>query len=403
MRVLHIGKFFPPHPGGIERCVADLCTGLARRDVEVAALVHAEPGGRGSTRRDATGFDVTRAACHGQLLYAPISPSFPFLLRRILRSFRPDLLHLHVPNTSAFAALLVPAARRIPWILHWHADIPLDTRRLPLRAAYRLYQPLERALLRRASAIIATSAPYRDSSPALAPWLAKTQVIPLGIAARDGGDDADQSAAAPAHAEDAVAPPLRLLTVGRLSYFKGIDVLLRAIADLRQFQLTIVGDGECRESLERLAGDLGIRERVHFAGRIDMDPGGARLLAARYRNADIFCLPSTDRAESFGLVLLEAMRARLPVVASAIRGSGVGFAVRDGTTGLLVPPGDAGALAQALRLLADDAGLRARLGAAGGQRFAEEFTLDRCVDRTLELYRSLPRPSRDHGKARQVT
>jgi rhamnosyl/mannosyltransferase len=181
VRVLHIGKFFPPHPGGIERCVAELCAALKRGGVDVAALVHAEPGSTGSQIHDPAGFDVTLATCHGQLLYAPVSPGFPALLSRLLRQFQPDLLHIHLPNTSAFFCLLLPAARRVPWIVHWHADIPLDSKRRLLRAAYAAYRPWERAMLRRAGAIIATSAPYRDSSPALAPWSAKTHVIPLGI------------------------------------------------------------------------------------------------------------------------------------------------------------------------------------------------------------------------------
>jgi glycosyltransferase involved in cell wall biosynthesis len=390
MRVLHVGKFFPPHPGGIERCLADMCGALTARGVAVAALAHAEPGAKSIQRRDPAGFDVTLAACHGQLLYAPLSPSFPFLLKRTLADFRPDLLHLHLPNTSAFFTLLSPAARRLPWVVHWHADIPLDTRRRLLRLAYGAYRPWERAMLRRAKAIIATSQPYLDSSAALAPWLKKTHVIPLGIA--DSPIASDRAAATAGDSPlisprpSALRPPLRILAVGRLSYFKGIDVLLRAIADVAETSLVVIGDGECRKALERQARSLGIEARVQFVGRLDMDPAGDMTLRAAYENADVFCLPSTDRAESFGLVLLEAMRARLPAIASAIAGSGVGFVVREGETGLLVPPGDAAALANALRRLAADAGLRARMGAAGAQRWQQEFTLDRAADRVLRLY-----------------
>ncbi len=403
--------------------MADLCAALSARGVAAAALAHAEPGAKSIQRRDPAGFDVTLAACHGQLLYAPLSPSFPFLLKRRLADFRPDLLHLHLPNTSAFFALLSPAARRLPWVVHWHADIPLDTRRRLLRLAYGAYRPWERAMLRRANAIIATSQPYRDSSAALAPWLSKTHVIPLGIAdlpspptssgeragvrgqrenhalsfaqalpphptlspiASNGGEGEGFPTRSP-H-EPALSPPLRILAVGRLSYFKGIDVLLRALADVAEATLLVIGDGECRNALEQQARSLGIEARVRFAGRIDMDSAGEMTLRAAYENADVFCLPSTDRAESFGLVLLEAMRARLPAIASAIAGSGVGFVVRDGETGLLVPPGDAAALANALRRLAADAGLRARMGAAGAQCWQQEFTLDRAADRVLALY-----------------
>jgi glycosyltransferase involved in cell wall biosynthesis len=422
MRVLHVGKFFPPHPGGIERCTADLCAALHAHGVDSAVLAHAEPGSAGRQFHAADGYEVTLAACHGRILYAPLSPAFPRLLHRVLGRWRPDLLHLHVPNTSAFWALLSPAARRLPWIVHWHADIPFDTRRRALRAAYRFYRPWEQALLRRCAGIIATSQAYADSSAALAPWRSKTHVIALGIrplptsleSSRLTGSASEDATAVQSHplsptplpqgergssvgAAAVVSPDsdarggLRLLTVGRLSYFKGIDVLLRALVDVPGAQLTIIGDGECRDALERLARELAIQARVAFAGRIDMDGAGAgaATIAEAYAQCDVFCLPSTDRAESFGLVLLEAMRAQRAIVASAIPGSGVGHVVRDGETGLLVPPGDAAALAAALRRLGDDVALRERLAAAGRRRWQAEFTLERSAQQVLQLYRSL--------------
>jgi glycosyltransferase involved in cell wall biosynthesis len=180
-----------------------------------------------------------------------------------------------------------------------------------------------------------------------------------------------------------------VLSVGRLSYFKGIDILLRAVAQVPEMFLHVVGDGECRAALESLARELGIESRVRFAGRIDMDATGTAALQAAYADADVFCLPSTDRAESFGIVLLEAMRARLPIIASAIPGSGVNHVVQADVTGLLVPPGDVAALAAALRRLAADPALREKLGASGERRWRDDFTLDRAAARTLDLYRQL--------------
>ena len=443
MRVLHIGKFHPPHPGGIERCSTDLCVALCTRGVSTALLAHAEPGRHRTERSDHDGIDVTLAACHGLALHTPVSPGFPWLLHKTIHRFNPDLLHLHVPNPATFSALLTPAARKLPWVIHWHADIPLDTRKRSLRLAYRVYRPWEQALLRRATAVIATSQPYLDSSDALAPWRAKTTVIPLGIAPVDvgrpthvecgsrparearntkassptdppsprpspasgrGGAQASPQPSALSPRLDrpqpsalspwAEWPPgkLRVLAVGRLSYFKGFDVLLRALAHVPDASLLLIGDGECRQSLQQLANELGIGARVRFAGRIDMDAAGEAAIVAAYASADIFCLPSTERAESFGLVLLEAMRARLPVIASAIPGSGVGFVVQDGQTGLMVAPGDARALAAALHRLAADPAERDRFGNAGAERWREHFTLDRITDQVLRLYESILSP-----------
>ncbi len=386
MRVLHVGKFYPPYAGGIERSSADLCGALAARDVDVDMLAHAAP--REAARSyTSDGVRGTLAACHGQLLYAPISPGFPLLLKRLITERQPDLLHLHMPNVSAFWALLSPAARRLPWVVHWHADVPLDVSRRGVRAMYRLYRPFEQALLRRARAVIATSEPYRASSTALSAWLGKTAVIPLGLADSLAATARGNELAVPATpalwptADDA---NLRVLAVGRLSYYKGFDVLLRAVAQVPAASLLLVGSGECEAQLKAIAHELGIEARVRFAGHVD-----DATLALAYREAQVFCLPSIERTEAFGMVLLEAMRARLPVIASAIPGSGVGYVVADGVSGMLVTPGDVGALAHALARMARDADLRARLGAGGETRWRAEFTLDRCANRVLDLYRSI--------------
>ena len=374
-RVLHLGKFFPPHPGGIERFVADLAAAQAAQGMAVRVLAHAEPGGWRSRHFRMGGVEVDLAACHGQFVYAPVSPSFPRLLARAIDAFKPDVVHIHMPNTSAFWALLSRAARHLPWVVHWHADIPLDTRRRALRMAYRLYRPWEQALLRRARVVIATSQAYADSSTALAPWRDKVHAIALGLPDWPASDSANST--------DWPAPGLRLLGVGRQSYYKGFDVLLRALARVPEASLVLVGDGECAGSLHALAAELGLGSRVRFAGNID-----DAALAAAYAQADAFCLPSTDRAESFGIVLLEAMRAGLPVIASDIPGSGVGIVVgRKESTGLLIPPNDPAALVAAMRRLAADMDLRRRLGAAARQRFLREFTLDRVTPQVTDVYR----------------
>ncbi|MCC9002203.1 MAG: glycosyltransferase, partial [Candidatus Competibacter sp.] len=144
MRVLHVGKYYPPFAGGMEHFLADLLPALQAQGVTSAALVHHErPGRRGQWPASVDPLPIYRAPCFGRLLYAPLSPAFPFWLNRILCEFRPDLLHLHLPNTSAFWVMASTAARRLPWVVHWHADVvaSLIDRRLAL--AYRLYRPLE--------------------------------------------------------------------------------------------------------------------------------------------------------------------------------------------------------------------------------------------------------------------
>lgn len=173
-----------------------------------------------------------------------------------------------------------------------------------------------------------------------------------------------------------------LLTLAALTHRKGIDVLLEALHRIRTAGLAarcwIAGDGAERRDLERLALRYGLGDRVAFLGS-RRDVGD--LLAA----ADAFVLPS--RREGLGVAALEAMAAGRPVVCSHV--GGLAHSVVDGGTGLLVPPGDAAALASALARIVEDPALRDRLGAAGPARIADSFSVEAMLDAHEALYHSL--------------
>jgi len=375
LRILHLGKFHPPHPGGVERHMADLMQAQAGAGLTVAALVHGSPRQRVARhRRDEHGILIDTVPCHGQLVFAPVAPAWLLHFSRLLRDFEPHVLHAHVPNTSVFAGLFLPAARRLPWVVQWHADIPLDTSHTALRLAYPPYRAFERALLDRASRVVATSEAYRAASEPLNRFAEKTTVIPLGM------PEAPVAGTPPRWPGDG----LKVLAVGRLSYYKGFDTLLEAIAQVPQCSLLLVGSGELEAPLRAQVARLGLQGRVTLAGHVD-----DATLQAAYEACDLFCLPSIDRAEAFGMVLLEAMRAGKAVVASDIPGSGVGSVVARDESGLLVPPRDAAALAQALRTLGDDPQRRQAFGAAGRARWERCYRIDEVSRRWATLYRDV--------------
>jgi rhamnosyl/mannosyltransferase len=148
-------------------------------------------------------------------------------------------------------------------------------------------------------------------------------------------------------------------------------------------RLVLVGDGPLKASLERIARDAGVADKVVFLERVDD-------VNAYYHAADVFALPSVARSEAFGLVQLEAMASGIPVVNTRLT-SGVPYVSPHGVTGLTVPPGDAGALTVAINELLDDPDLRQRYGAAGRRRARNEFSVEEMVRQTLAVYHAAMR------------
>jgi len=373
MKILHISKFAHPERGGIETFVRDLSVRQARNGNTVTVLCHqARPG----LRRDAlteNGVTVVRAPILCSLAFAPISPSFPLLLHRVVREMRPQVIHLHLPSPAALLHAVFP--KDTPLIVQWHADV-LGSPSLRLRTLYPLYHILERRCLAKAARIIASSSMYLDSSPVLAEWKGKCSVIPLGL-------DRDRY---PADATAKSATPL-VASVGRFTYYKGFEYLVRAAQLVPGADFVIAGDGPLRQSIRREVDRLGLGDRVRLPGAISDDE-----LRALLQRATLFCLPSVDRGEAFGMSQLEAMRYGLPIVATAIPGSGTGWVNRDGVTGRVVPPASPEALAEAIREILDNPALARGFGEAAGQRFDECFTIDRVAGALDDVYRQAARP-----------
>ena len=230
LRVLHIGKYFPPYAGGMETYLRDLMVAQIEQGLKSTALVHQSALSlRSSTEQYPAGehtFCVTRAAVWLRLLFTPISPTFPWLLNRLIKEKKPDLLHLHMPNLSVFWALLLPSARRIPWVVQWQSDVLASKHRLGLRLFYALYKPFESTVLRHSTRLIASSPPYLESSTTLAPFRDKCEGIPLGM--RPPPQVQENLPVV----QGTESRPLRVLAIGRLTYYKGFQYLIRAMAQV---------------------------------------------------------------------------------------------------------------------------------------------------------------------------
>jgi len=379
----------------------DAMVALGRRGVDSAALVHRHSLSLKSSNEtfSAAGhaFPVVRSAMWARLWFTPISPGFPRQLRRLIKTFKPDILHLHLPNPSVFWALVLPSARRIPWVVHWHSDVITSGQSWPLKLFYRLYRPFERAVLKRAKAIIATSLAYRDSSIPLQPWINKCQVVPLGVDVErfDQQDNRDQrnrppgpvSRSAPAPSSPPLHDqefPLKILAVGRLTYYKGFRYLIEATARAPNIYINLVGDGDQAKELKALAASLKVQDRVIFHGILSDGE-----LARQMTDADCICLPSIERTEAFGLVLLEAMYFGKATVVSDVPGSGMGWIIDDRVTGLKVKPADADALATAFERLAANRAELVRMGERGKEKFDDQFEINHAIEGLLQLYQQI--------------
>lgn len=364
LRVLQVGKFYPPHMGGIETHLRALCAEL-RKSVDIEVIVANE--GRAAVEENVDGVPVYRMPTWLTLASSPLCPE---MIPR-LRAFRGEIMHLHLPNPVAVLAYLASGYQgRL--VVTYHSDMVRQ------KVLGRAFEPFLHAALRRSDAIITTSPNYLETSSVLARHKERCHVIPLGVRIEEFEhcDPQAVSAVRQKYGERLI------VSVGRLVYYKGFEYLVRAMAHI-EGNLLIVGKGPLRASLAELASQLGVAGRVHFLGKVEHD-----FLVACYHAAKVFVFPSVARSEAFGIAQVEAMAAGLPVVNTNLQ-SGVPFVSLHGQTGLTVPPADAEALAASVNRLLSNPDLRASFGSAARSRARQEFSLDTMIARTAALYESV--------------
>lgn len=356
LTVVHAAKFYPPVRGGMETVIADLCNGTAAEwNVRVVA---ANDAPRTSEERVGD-VDVVRAAAFGRAASVPLCPTYPIHLWRR----RSDCVVLHEPNPVAGSALFLrtPAARLVVW---HHSDLAR-----PWWAPH-TYGHVQRALYRRAECVIVSSPALAEHS-ALVRSARRIVVIPFGVPIERFRRLTEHQRALSDRLKATIPGP-RVLFVGRFVYYKGVDVLVDAVAQSGG-SLLLVGDGPLEPELRQRAISRGIADRVHFPGHVSDED-----LPAYYHAASVLALPSVAKTEAFGVVQVEAMASGVPVVSTDLP-TGVPWVNQDGVSGLVVPPGNPARLAAALARLASDPDLSSRLARGAAARAADVFSLDRMV------------------------
>jgi rhamnosyl/mannosyltransferase len=365
MKILHLGKFYPPARGGMETILQLVCD---HTSPHVRNRVLVANDCRSTVDENRAGTDVVRVAALCRIGSVSICPTMP---ARLLTEDA-DIVVIHEPNPMGLLAyyLARPAGRLIVW---FHSEV--------IRPGwlYRFfYRPFFEFALSRASTIVVASPTLAASAPQLRNWQSKCVVIPYGI---DPETPRQRDAALQRATEirQALSRPL-VLFVGRLVPYKGVDVLLQAMCGTPAIAV-IVGEGPERRRLQQKAEELGLNDQVKLLGEVRSDE-----LAALYHACDVLVLPSVTRQEAFGVVQVEAMARGKPVICSDL-GTGVAWVNRAGETGLVVPPGDASALHQAIQRLLTDSSLRTEMGGNAAERAKTMFSTTCMIDATLDLYR----------------
>ncbi|MFN6378988.1 MAG: glycosyltransferase [Flavobacteriales bacterium] len=369
--IVHFGKYYWPDTGGIESVTASLAKGAVKAGHDVSVVCFKKTDGHNKEIID--GVKITRAPIAKLLASQPLG--FKYVLQCISAAKKADLVHLHTPNMlGALCALFVPANKHL--LVHWHSDV------LNKGLLGKILRPLEMKLLHRANSIVTTSQVYADASKTLTPFKSKISVVPIGVP--DARRDSKESDL-PLELKTKIGNKKIILAVGRLVAYKGFEILINAAQLLANNSIVIiVGGGPLQNELHRAIQQRGVEDRVLLTGRLD-DYALHRL----FKKASLYCLPSTYRAEAFGVVLLEAMAHGVPIVASNIPGSGVPWVNQHGQTGLNVPVGDPKELATACNKILASEELRNKLSVGARRRFLSEFTEDVSVNRMIAIYKKL--------------
>lgn len=378
MKTLQLTKFYPPVRGGIETVSYELTTGLNACGVETDVLC-ANLSRRTVREQGPHQEHIVRAGSLGRFLSTSISPALIWELFKRRSNY--DIIHVQLPDPMACLALWLTRPKS-KIILHWQSDV------VNQRLTLKLFQPLQKWVLKRADIISTSSAAYAEHSPWLKPFSKKITPLPLGI---------QEPATAPLTQTEAIRAkyPNRkiVFALGRMTYYKGFNILIDCAARLNDDVIVLVGGGgELLETYRKEVRERGIERRISFLGPLSEDDARAHMAGC-----DVFCLPSIVRAEAFGVVLIEAMAAERPVIATNIPGSGVPWVNQHGVTGINVPVSDPIALAEAINTLMADEELRKRLGAGGRRRFETQFLATHMVDRAIKLYRQMLELSDDVG------
>jgi rhamnosyl/mannosyltransferase len=376
IRPLHIGKFVTPPYGGVEAHVDTLLRSLLP-DIR-GKLVAGESPMLDAVSYSELPYRVLTAKSFGKFASATMSPGVVIVARKEFKSGRCNLLHIHSPNPWGDVVALT-TSRDVPVVMSWHSDIVRQ------RKLMKIYRHIQRRVLDRVDKIIVFTPKHYSSSEQLHQINVESKIVhvPMGIDF-DLLDKKNADQALTSKIDDFSQGRPVLLTVGRHVYYKGYSYLISALSKIKSDAvLVMIGSGVLSDSLKAQAVELGLNKRILFLGEVD----SPKLVSAFHR-CDLFCLPSIEPSEAFGIASAEAMACGKPTVVCELN-NGVNYLNKNGETGITVMPRNVEALANAIDVLIFDDALRSCMGLAASKWVRNEFSSNAMKNGTIGVYQSL--------------
>ena len=374
LKILHIAKYYEPFKGGIEKVILELATGTVKAGHEVVVLSSNHSWQYKEEMID--GVKVIRLPRVGVAFSQPLTLSFMWKAKKWMQWA--DVVQVHTPNPLAEVSFLLQDINK-PLIVTYHCDV------IRQHKMHSIYHPVAEKLLQRADRITVSTPNHLKYSEILHPHKEKAEVIPFGVRAKHAKRTMKINAKLK-KIKDEVGD--YFLFVGRLVPYKGVDILLHAMRQVKE-NLVIIGQGPRWESWYLMAQELGVQDKVRLIGKVDDDDEFAAYLHGCYS----LVLPSINESEAFGIVLIEAMSCGKPIITTQLK-SGVPWVNDKGVTGLEVMPKDHHGLAEAMNLLAQDHELRRTMGENSLKRFDKLFQVETMVSSYLDLYTSMLEPQK---------
>ena len=360
MKILFFGKFdFSSLVGGIERYVYQLRTHLPSgyQNINLVSNTENKPVFCGNT---------IKVRSWGRLASTSICPSMPFILNKLLRKEKPDVIHFQFPDPMAHLSYLLCPKHKVKLVVSWQSDI------VKQRKILKLYQPLLNAFFKKVDAVIVHSEALRDSKQLECVPKNKIHVIPIGV---------EPPPVKIKDLRDTMPKGFILFSVGRHVSYKGYGYLIRAFSKLPEDSyLYLGGIGPETPELQDITRSLNLQNRVHFVGHIPEKDLGSYINAC-----DVFCFSSISQNEAYGITQIEAMLLGKPVVGFELN-NGTTFVNKNNETGLVVENKNIDAYAEALLLLKNTPLLRQKLGQQAKERAYKLFSIKEMVNDTVKLY-----------------